>query len=882
MAGSDLARIKENVAKMAAQGAPIEDIDGYIAAEGTTVEAVRDFQPGAGGGAADPAMPADPAADQGSGLGSVVQQFGERFNRGLYSTLNAPTALANAATNALGIDYQFKRPLEAAAPSLDRMAMEVPEATTPGQRLAGTVGEFMGANALPAGGMIAAAPRIAAATANSGNLAGQVTNRIAGGIAAAPGTAAAGEALSSVGAGLGASMAEGQGANAEYLAAVAGGFAAPALLAVSPTNLARKGINAARKKINPQAVEAAQRKAIADGVRQSMTPDSQAAIADTAAIQRDIPDYRPSVAEATENPSFIATQQAFERELSGPDLDQAIARYRVNDQAIDTARQGLAPQSSLTVDDAFNMGARRIDRTGQKINNRLTALDRDAADISDNLISPRRQRELGGTIRTDLIGRRDLTKQQMSELAQSAGLNDTTPRYPFAQAKQRLIQSAAARSPLEDSAALPSGILADIRNAPDNVSISDLMALRTRVSTDIREAMRTPSGEKRVPYLQKLKAEIDGVTDDLIARSNDPELGQRLQSFRRTYLEDYVQTFEQGAAAKVLRTDSTGAYAVPDEKVASEFFNGWSQSAADQFNKAFPSAASANAAMEAAAMDSLYSHAVRGGIVDPSLVDSWVRKNRGVLDAFPNIKQNVAATQQALDRIATRRATLNARKQQMESSVLAREVARIENATTTPEAAIGAAIRNPQRMAKLVKGVQTTAAKNAIARQVWDTALSSPNPGKFLQENAAGAKVALGPRYETAMRLARAIEKNRLVPRPAGQAMDTNPMASVEGALGTGLNQISSRIFAVKSGRTSARYALADIAGRAFRTMTARQSREFLREAIYDPQIARDLATTLETGGSGVTEAQIKRLYTFVLSSGIAADARYDEQGNPL
>lgn len=40
---ADLARIKRNVAKMAAQNAPEADIDGYIASEGVTVEDVRNF-----------------------------------------------------------------------------------------------------------------------------------------------------------------------------------------------------------------------------------------------------------------------------------------------------------------------------------------------------------------------------------------------------------------------------------------------------------------------------------------------------------------------------------------------------------------------------------------------------------------------------------------------------------------------------------------------------------------------------------------------------------------------------------------------------------------------------------------------------------------------
>jgi hypothetical protein len=41
---ADLARIKNNVAKMAAQGAPEQDIDGYIASEGVTVDDVRNFR----------------------------------------------------------------------------------------------------------------------------------------------------------------------------------------------------------------------------------------------------------------------------------------------------------------------------------------------------------------------------------------------------------------------------------------------------------------------------------------------------------------------------------------------------------------------------------------------------------------------------------------------------------------------------------------------------------------------------------------------------------------------------------------------------------------------------------------------------------------------
>lgn len=44
---ADLDRIKRNVAKMAAQNAPVEDIDGYISSEGVSVDDVRNFKPSA-------------------------------------------------------------------------------------------------------------------------------------------------------------------------------------------------------------------------------------------------------------------------------------------------------------------------------------------------------------------------------------------------------------------------------------------------------------------------------------------------------------------------------------------------------------------------------------------------------------------------------------------------------------------------------------------------------------------------------------------------------------------------------------------------------------------------------------------------------------------
>lgn len=812
----------------------------------------------------------------------VLGQFGSGFNRGLYSFANAPTALANMIPALAGSDFRFKRPLEAIVPGADQAIMERPEAQTAAGQLAGTIGEYGGANVIPGGAAIGMAPRIAAATAGSQNLAGQVVNRAATGIAAAPGTAAAGEVLATVGAGTGAQIARDVAPGspgAEMLGATLGGFAAPMALAVSPANMARKATRAVRKRLSPEAVARQQRQQIAGELNKTLTPEARQSIQQTQEIQDIVPDYRPSLAEAVENPDLLATQQVFERNLSGPALNQAAARYGQNEQAIRRAAGELAPSSSMTPDDVFAQARSRPRGVLRGIDAREESLRRQQTMVAEGLESGTRRREQGANLRQHLIDDRARMKEEMSITAREMGLDDTSAVYDLEPMKNRLRMAVEPRSPLADRSAIPQNILDDVGRMDKPASIVDLMELRTRITTDIREAQRTPTGEKRVPYLERLKAEVDNITDDLIRRSDDPDLADRLQDFRRIYREDFVLPFEQGAAGNVLRKDITGAYKIPDEQVAKEFFDGWNQTAADQFNRAFQNNRAAHAAMEAAAFDDLHSFAVRDGILDPTRIDAWARRNQGVLGNFPNIRDRLQNVQATVDGIARRQAVMAERRKQVEQSYLARELARIDSPVTqtTPERVIEAAIdRNPARMRRLLNSVKSDEARNAVARHVWDKALESNDPVGFLRTNAASMQAALGDNYQNAVKLARAIQKNQLVPRPSGQPIDTNPLGAVEDMMGTGLNQVMSRIFAAESGRTSARWVSFDIAGRYFRAMSARQARETLQEALYDPQIATDLARVI--ANERPTPQSMKRIYTFLVSNGIVAATGEDER----
>lgn len=74
---ADLARIKRNVAKMAAQGAPEQDIDGYIASEGVTVDDVRNFRE----------APQSPESQQSVDLRGELSAMTQNPARGQYEML---------------------------------------------------------------------------------------------------------------------------------------------------------------------------------------------------------------------------------------------------------------------------------------------------------------------------------------------------------------------------------------------------------------------------------------------------------------------------------------------------------------------------------------------------------------------------------------------------------------------------------------------------------------------------------------------------------------------------------------------------------------------------------------------------------------------------
>ena len=201
MAEIDIARVKRNVGRMIDLGAPDEEIDAYLSDEGTTPDALKSHR----------------AAPSGGGLGEIVNQGLQGFNRGFDATLNLPGSLLNL--GARGINYGAEQ-LGYDAPLPDEPFKPVPVATLPGMlagtteepttaagRIAGSVGEAVGGTVIPSGGLLYAGKNLVgpAATAIAGPA--SATSAAARGLAqraaASPASSVYNAADSSVGEGLG-------------------------------------------------------------------------------------------------------------------------------------------------------------------------------------------------------------------------------------------------------------------------------------------------------------------------------------------------------------------------------------------------------------------------------------------------------------------------------------------------------------------------------------------------------------------------------------------------------------------------------------------------------------------------------------------------------
>jgi hypothetical protein len=819
-----------------------------------------------GVGEYEPLQPEKQATPDSTVRGAITQ-LGTGFNRRLGSAIDTFDRYVKEPIDALGdqvvgmVTNKPVQPRRRLVNPVTALAEAVPPSQAPGEQVAARIGEEF-ANALPAmipayaWARMATAPRTAFAAPTTTQ---RVVDTVRTGMQNAPTAAFAGDLTATAGGGVGAGIAE-QAAPGDRVAETIGqvaGSVLPTVALNSPTALAVRGARTLIEKVSPAAARTRAREQVGSVVGDELTPTARAGLQEAEALRKDIPGFEPSLAEATGSPGLVATQRAIEGRAQGMELERYAGRRDAAEGAVEGFAKARAPAGisgdaapEFVVDTASGRAERirgAVDRARERLDAQGRAIA-EKAPMGYPAASGEVLRDAYTTLRKD-------AREQMGALANQLGISDSDVSAPFAIWRQSLIQELTPDTKFTRQAKdLPylRGVLEDMaRDAPNGkITFTDVKALRERVSEDILKAQRGsyPGQDQDVRQLVLVKKKVDGLIDDLAQNGtpNDPGLAERYKQFRDTYRTDYIERFDKGAAFKVRERDSRGFYRTEDEEIGKAFWAPGNVSGVRQFNRVFAGDADANQALADVALDSLHRAAVRDGRIEPKRFAEWQRQHADLLGERPDIAKLVANIADAETGVATRQATLDVRAKRIEDAMLTRLLGQVERGTKTPEQLIDAALKDPRKMDQLLAATRAKPeAQNALKRHVWDRAayMDAGPMLDFIAQNRPTLMRVMGvPHLSNLERIQRARAMLERVPAPTGSGYEVNPLKDVESKIGMGVPQLASRIFAVESGRTSPRFVAADAFGRFYRSLKRNQAEKLLKEALYDPKVAKDLA----------------------------------------
>lgn len=826
------------------------------------------------------------------GRSPIVSQALSGVNEGIANIAGAPVDLAAGALDLVtGGRARFgERPLGGSRALKEALAGA--GATGPaadpsqrGQRYARSVGRNV-AEGLAVLAPVGAAGRVksVAEAAKKGSIPAQ----IAAGVAQRPAAAGALETGAGALAGVGGETLDPRGDDPTMRAIgeIAGGVAGPGALAgaakiagkVSPTTyLARAATSAVPAVARKRAGDLA-RKTLGEQVTPDMIAETQRTgrLADEMGLDL-------TLAERTNAPALKATQRAIERGAEGAKLGRLVSRHEGNREAIDRFAQMRAPRATEGPEAVERAVLRSQERAEQAVDRMLARQRRRAEGLAGRLFAGDEARAAKGrAIREAIIDARAQKQAEMSALADDLGLNDNLD-LPFDQAARTLVSEFGALRRFDKAASRPAivdeldAFVKSADAAPTSaggpggkITFADWQSLSQRLADDARAALGAATPDYQLARtLGRMRDRVEELADSVFAAAS-PEALENYRLFKDRYRTEFAELYRQGPLYEATKRTPRGDFLTADEVVASRFFAPGSITAARKF-KAAVGDARANELLEIPVFGDLAHSVVDGGVISARKLGAWRARHREILKEFPEIDRRIGASADAAAEIQKVSALLAERRKELGETILARKARALAGGARGIDEVIAEAVRRPQTMAALRKAVANDpAAREALKRHIWD-GVASAEPKDilgYLNENRASLRQALGNTHMADLeKIAQARDMIARVGPPAGAGGLENDLKALEAFAGVGLPQIMSRIFAVKSGRTSARYIAVELFQRFAYATNSREFRRVVEKALYDPDIARDLRILLYAPDAAARKA-IPRLRGYLIQDG--------------
>lgn len=592
------------------------------------------------------------------------------------------------------------------------------------------------------------------------------------------------------------------------------------------------------------------------------TPSAQQNYGIAQGLRDKIAGFNPTLAESTGAPSLLSTQKSMEGKATGSILDNFVQRKLASQGAITDFANKNAPADSGA--DIAGAAQRRLQQAAGPVDNQLDSVQRGREAVADTLPDAQAH-QVGASMRDQLEQMRSAKMADMSKLSDDMGLNDAKNLRVSRDSLQKAVQSALpSRFAVNTSPTLKTISKLD---EGDALSFKDAQYFQSNLKSEARQAAKNGNN-----WDAKILTDASGNISKYLSDEWAPALGigDKYKAFNDRYLNEYVKPFEQGTAKDVSALGGDTRYRTDNEDVASKFWQPGNVTAAQDFHKTFQGNPQAETAMQAHILDDLRGAAVKDGVIDPAKMDKWMAANKDNLQQFPTIQKDLADKGTMARDLAERQATLEDRKQMIEDSDLSQMLQK-KNVT------VDGLLQDKNTFGRVVQNA-TPAEKQALARQMWNRATEGGEGGEsdpaamkqFLTDNADTLPQVLGRDHiQNLHDLADAWEMNARTSVPSGAAVDQNPFAAFTSKVGSTPQQLLSRAFAVKSGRTGIKYTAGDMLARLGLNANKRQADEMISRSIYDPEFADTLTNYVKS--DKVKPENLKRIKAYMFNSGISA-----------
>jgi len=818
---------------------------------------------------------ADLAWEQGGGVTGISKGFAGGVTRGIAGMVGAPIDISTSILNAVGFDTEEQVGGKNWLLRQAKKVIDVPDAPATGiGRVASRVGEEVGAAAVTAGPILRAGRGVAGAIKMAGTKTGQVgfskapsmkdiTQTFLDPIRRTPGAATAGEVVATVGSGTGAGVAQEyfpESPYAETAGQIVGG-AAPIALGYTATGLTIKGVKWLAGRFSTKAQQAAAKEAIEKLMGGSLTPESIERIESAARLTKKAPGFKPTVAEATGDPSLIATQIDLEKAAQGEFLKKAVTRKKQSLEAIEKFKNDVAPEGDVDPQYVIDVANKRIDIYGNAVEAQVGKNIQKQKDIVEGIPTVDKL-TTGEKIREGINKARLAKSAEMSIRADELGITDADLTVPFNEWSDMLESKYAQVSRFEDKQSVPTvfkQVMAEKKTwetavaaaekagdeLPEEIltTFQDIKVLRERITDDLINSIGSANPDrKKIRFLTQLKKDTD-----VFVNSLDDVLGENYKQFRTEYFDEYIKPFESGVVFKVRSKAGTGFYKSFDEKVADMFFD--NQSGAKQYYSNFSSDAEMMQSLESSVLDRLQNDVVSDGVINEKKLSTWMKRNRGSLNELPEIKakiENIKNTQEAL---FARQEQLGARRMVIEDTALSKQLARFNRGDIPAEKVLNDAMENPLKMASLQSFVKRDpAALGALKRIIWEriTKGTSAEIFEYVNSHKKILKMLFDEQhYKNINDVVEMRSMIEIVPTPKGKAYIPSPLEKIEKKIGMPIPQMGTRLYAFKTGRLSKSYLLSEIARNVIYKKGIIHAEAMFKEALYNPEIAKEMANAV-------------------------------------